>query len=62
VQWRVLGDKSGNVSIMKLSKELDVEYRELLVKSESVSDRDSGDGGDGEEDVVGNEDGVIEEN
>jgi hypothetical protein len=59
VQWRVLGDKSGKVSVMKLLKELDVEYRGLLVKSESVSDRDGGDGG---EDVVGNEGGVIKEN
>jgi hypothetical protein len=61
VQWRVLGDKSGNVSVVKLLKELDVEYRGLLVKSELVSDRDGGDGGDGGEDVVGDEGGVIED-
>jgi hypothetical protein len=56
----VLGDKSVNVSVVKLLKELDVEYRGLLVKSKSVSDRDGGDGGDGGEDVVGDEGGVIE--
>jgi hypothetical protein len=57
----MLGDKSGNVSVVKLLKELDVKYRGLLVKSESVSDRDGRNGGDRGEDVVGDEGGVIED-